>query len=131
MPPTELVQVWWSHMWSSQIVATQVVANRAAAWAWQQAMTTLAEREQAAADAELKACIQLLDINGCPDRWIDMLRAARRPKPQTQAERGLSVLDACGDNIGPANEQELRAALLRLQELEQAASPTTTETTHD
>jgi hypothetical protein len=138
MPPTELVQVWWSHMWSAQIVA-----NRAAAWAWEQAMTTLAARERAAADAELKACCNFLlsqfggatwsDANGntCGNMRavVSRLHAARRPKPPTLAERGLSVLDACGDNIGPANEQELRAALLRLQEVEQAT--TTTEPAND
>ena len=40
---------------------------------------------------------------------IRAARTTRRPKPPTMAERGLSVLDACGDNIGPANEQELPA----------------------
>ncbi len=109
-------------------------------------MTTLAEREQAAADAQLMAvndwlrCLEKGPITGIRaeltpsqlERLACELRAARRPKPPTQAERGLSVLDACGDNIGPANERELRTALLRLQELEQTATTTaTTETTHD
>ena len=46
----------------------------------------------AGADQELEACIQLLDINGCPGKWIDMLRAARRPKPPSLKEQALAQL---------------------------------------
>jgi hypothetical protein len=46
----------------------------------------------AGADQELEACIQLLDINGCPGKWIDMLRAARRPKPPSLKEQALKAI---------------------------------------
>ena len=144
-PPDELVQEWRDALWAEGVPTTPIsreLANRAAAWGWEQAMTTLAEREQAAADAELKACCYTLlghfrsttwsNGNTCGNMtaMVSRLRAARRPKPPTMAERGLSVLDTCGDNIHPAHEQALRAILLRLQELKQAATATT-ETTHD
>lgn len=48
---------------------------------------------QYGADQKLEACCELLDINGCPSRWIDMLRAARRPKPPTLKEQALNDLD--------------------------------------
>jgi hypothetical protein len=47
---------------------------------------------RAGADHELEACIQLLDINGCPGKWIDMLRAARRPKPPSLKEQAFKAL---------------------------------------
>jgi hypothetical protein len=134
----ETVKEWWNEALKEggrlTVAKVRHFANRAAAWTWEQAMATLAEREQAAADAQLEWCYEWLggdrDTTGLALELRGTARAARRPKPPTLAEKGLSVLDACGDNIGPANEQELRAALLRLQELEQATT-TTTETIHD
>jgi hypothetical protein len=86
-------------------------------------MLPLSEEERltaafcAGADQELEACIQLLDINGCPDKWIDMLRSTRRPKPPTLAEQGLKALRST-----PCTEQRhydaMFAALTRLAELE-------------
>ncbi len=138
VPPEALLQKWRDELWRvpnpTTLILLRKLADLATAWVWEQAMATLAEREQAAADAELEACCNFLlsqfggatwnngNISGNMTAMVNRLSAARRPKPPTLAERGLSVLDACGDNIGPANEQEIRAALLRLQELEQAAS---------
>lgn len=45
------------------------------------------------ADQEREACCELLDINGCPGKWIDMLRAARRPKPLSLKEQALELVD--------------------------------------
>ena len=45
------------------------------------------------ADRELEVCVQLLDINGCPDKWLDMLRAiARRPTPPSLKDQALREL---------------------------------------
>jgi hypothetical protein len=54
-----------------------IVAQKAAQWA---------------ADQKLEACCQLLDINGCPGEWIDMLRAAHRPKPLSLKQQALEAL---------------------------------------
>ena len=130
----ETVKEWWNEALKEEgrgtvreggrltVAKVRHFASRAAAWAWEQAMATLAEREQAAADAQLEWCYKWLggarDCTGLASDLRAAARVARGLEAQTQAERGLSVLDACGDNIGPANEQELRTALLRLQELE-------------
>jgi hypothetical protein len=64
-----------------------IVAQKAAQWA---------------ADQKLEACCQLLDINGCPGEWIDMLRAAHRPKPLSLKQQALEAarieLDPEGKN---------------------------------
>lgn len=44
------------------------------------------------ADQELKACIQFLDVNGCPGKFIDLLRC-RRPKPPSLKEQALEALE--------------------------------------
>ena len=80
-PSPELVQQWCLHS-NKHETADQFwrhIATQAAQWG---------------ADMELEACIQLLDINGCPDKWIDMLRAARRPKPPSLKARALDALAA-------------------------------------
>jgi|694.fasta_scaffold15845_2 hypothetical protein len=91
-------------------------------------MLPLSEEERltaafcAGADQKLEACIQLLDINGCPGKWIDMLRAARRPKPPTLAEQAKAELDDAvmrGDCITTTDAMPyLRRAIQRLAELE-------------
>ena len=135
-PPDELVQEWRDALWAEGVPTTPIsreLATRAAAWAWEQAMTTLATREQAAADAELEWCSAWLV--GAGDRLARDLRAAaraaRRPKPPTMAEKAIAALARWqGVAENSADEDAVRTALLRLQELEQAATATT-ETTHD
>jgi hypothetical protein len=108
----------------------RTLADRAATWAWEQAMTTLAEREQAAADAELEACCAWLEPPFPCISTASSLRAARRPKPPSLAEKGLAALAACSIPT-EAEYVSIRDALLRLQELEQVTTTTTTETTND
>lgn len=60
------------------------IARRAAQWG---------------ADQELEACCELLDINGCASKWIDMLRATRRPKPPSLKEEALADLDVVIDRL--------------------------------
>jgi hypothetical protein len=106
-PPSltdEPVQEWWNEALLPggplTLAKLRHLANRAAAWAWEQAMATLAEREQAAADAELMAvngwlrCLEKGPITGIraeltPYHLVRLardLRAARRPKPPTLAQ---------------------------------------------
>ena len=74
------------------------------------------------ADRELEVCVQLLDINGCPDKWIDMLRAASRPKPPSEADQALADLDALVDDLSNHGmgfkATNMRRALERLKKLE-------------
>ena len=108
-PPLELVTQWFlaaRAMPVDQWVTD--VATAAAQWG---------------ADRELEVCVQLLDINGCPNKWIDMLRAiARRPKPQSEADQALADLDALVDDLSNHGmgfkTTNVRRALERLKELE-------------
>jgi hypothetical protein len=61
-----------------------IVAQKAAQWA---------------ADQKLDACCQLLDINGCPGEWIDMLRAAHRPKSLSLKQQALLQLDTLNADL--------------------------------
>ena len=88
-PPDELVQQWDGHG-KSRSDAAQILATQAAQWG---------------ADQELKVCVQLLDINGCPDKWLDMLRAtARRPKPPSLKEQALEALNSFEGFTGSLEE---------------------------
>jgi hypothetical protein len=72
---------------------------------------------QAGADRELEACIQLLDINGCPGKWIDMLRAARRPKPTTLKEQALELVSRIEKAKSPWELSELETIYRALEAL--------------
>jgi hypothetical protein len=70
----------------------QLVADKAARWAWDQREPEI----QAAADAELEACLR--HFEHFEDHWhpqavINDLRAARRPKPSLK-EQALEALEA-------------------------------------
>lgn len=87
-PPPELLQQWSTEYWGNPDESTglneKYIATQAARWS---------------ANRELDACLQLLDINGCPSKWIDMLRDARRPKkPPSLKEQALKALTEIEDN---------------------------------
>ena len=70
----------------------------------------------AGADQELEACIQLLDINGCPGKWIDMLRAARRPKPTTLKEQALEAWEIANQSWTTISDKEVAIIIRRALE---------------
>lgn len=106
VPPPELVQQWsydWHRAKVKHVGCAEYIAIQAARWG---------------ADQELQACLQLLDINGCHSKWIDMLRAARRrPKPPSLVEQALEACERSAFGI-PGDRDIIRRALERLQELE-------------
>ncbi|NBT76717.1 MAG: hypothetical protein EBT15_12285 [Betaproteobacteria bacterium] len=65
----------------------QGIATRAAQWGWDQREPEI----QAAADAELEACVQTLKDLGWHNTAAD-LRAARRPKPPSLKKQALAIL---------------------------------------
>lgn len=84
---------------------------------------------RAGADQELEACCKWLAYElrhkGQSLQWADDLRAARRPKPKSQAEEALEALEAEDSRRlwSPKTEKRfdtIRAALERLRELEQS-----------
>jgi hypothetical protein len=52
----------------------------------------LADAAAWGAGKQLEWCIEHLDINGCPDKWIDMLRSMRS-QPQSPKQRALEALE--------------------------------------
>ncbi len=129
VPPDELLEEWrrgygYQELWGAELLCQttlRYIATSATTWAWEQAMATLATREQAAADAQLDWCCSwLAPLNHALARD---LRAARRPKPPTLAEQALAAQERMWAGSSTHDDwKNVRAALLRLQELEQAAS---------
>jgi hypothetical protein len=113
-PPSELLDKWYNLP-----LSTREIFVIAAQWGWDQREPELQER----ADQELDACCEWLRSQHHSDTWPNRLRAARRPKPPNLAEQGLKAL---GSPVGPnhvqfltaANQDDIRAALKRLAELE-------------
>ena len=80
----------------------------------------IAAAYRAGADQELDACCEWLP-KYCP--WdADQLRAARRPKPMSEADQALADLDALVDDLSNHGmgfkATNVRRALKRLKELE-------------
>lgn len=87
-------------------------------------MKTVTELAQQIADQELEACCEWL-ASETPETYISALRAARRPKPQGQAEEALIALEQTVTLLMPVTGRKkierfdtIRAALKRLRELE-------------
>jgi hypothetical protein len=114
-PPPELVLQWFlsaKAMPVDQWVTD--VATQAARWG---------------ADQELEACCEWLDQN--TGRWdlLAELRAARRPKPPSQAEEALIALEQTVTLLMPVTGSKkierfdtIRTALKRLRELERTVA---------
>ena len=102
-PPPELVAEWYDAVRGPR--CEQELATQAARWG---------------ADQELWACCELLDINGCPSTWIDMLRAARRPKLPSLKEQALTQLDSLHADLKVhglgTNTDTIRRALEQLDD---------------
>lgn len=105
-PPPQLVKQWeedWHHSKAKHIEYESYLATLAAQWA---------------ADQELEACIDF--VRRGP--WCsEKLRAARRPKPPTLAEKALEQYDRCVSILeekGYSPAGCIRAALERLKQLE-------------
>jgi hypothetical protein len=105
-PPPELVQQWQTDWHTSDNTDgnrfSHFLATRAAQWG---------------ADQELEACIDWISVyQGLehPELLIELLRAARRPKPPSLKEQALSALDAV-DSFGNEGDRDtIRRALEQL-----------------
>jgi hypothetical protein len=118
-PSPELVKQWVAEIWHEGTpvrvsLSDEHIATRAAQWG---------------ADQELEACCEWIGSEGLAGYTSRELRAARRPKPKSQAEEALETLHSMridpvvikGINVN-ANVMTkydiIRAALERLRELE-------------
>jgi hypothetical protein len=106
-PPPELVQQWTTEYTKTKpnCLGTEFVANRAAQWG---------------ADQELEACIDWISVwHGLehPELLIELLRAARRPKPPSLKEQALALLNKAEDPSWDINDFSIvRRALEQLDD---------------
>jgi hypothetical protein len=82
-PPPDLVEQWVAEVWHEGTpvrlsLNDMHIAGQAATWA---------------ANQELEACRQLLEINKCPSLWIDLMMSFRRPKPLSLKQQAAIELD--------------------------------------
>ena len=96
-PPPELLKQWEDDWFQEQENADVLLVNAYAAGAL------------AGADAELEACVKLLELSDKNAR--DFLYSARRPEPPSLKEQAL---DRCNDYIDP--DGIIRRALEALPE---------------
>ena len=78
---------------------------------------------RAGADYELEACCEWLRSQHHSDTWPNRIRAARRPKPPSEAEQALEdleslIVDLANHGMG-FKTTNIRRALERLKELEE------------
>ena len=120
-PPPELRQQWRDQApryRDGGVGREHWLIEHSAQWGYEQRGEVNEAKLQQARDQELEACIAWFDrhIPGY-ELVADRLRAARRPKPPTLAEQGLTALRST-----PCTEQchydALLAALNRLKQLE-------------
>ena len=87
VPPPELVQKWWDNVpgtFTSLVDETEL-ATQAAQWG---------------ANQELEACITWMDEMGLAGSGdIEVLRAARRPKPPSLKEQALEALQFVDEKL--------------------------------
>ena len=105
IPPSDLLKEW-EDLWFNEEEHADVLLIRAF---------------QAGADLELEACVDWIAVyQGLehPELLIELLRAARRPKPPSLAEEALEALDYSLKYDVSSKYKLLRRALERLQQLE-------------
>ena len=99
-PPLALIDQWWDEAKQNAKYDEPIgplVATQAAQWG---------------ADQELDACVEwITNRYGEESHAMDLLRAARRPKPPSLKEQALVVLDDCSDRLDSAHENTIRRAL--------------------
>ena len=115
-PPPALVRQWldeWINCDDSGVFMEKL-ATQAARWG---------------ADQELEACIDVILAHPGlehPELLVEVLRAARRPKPPSLVEEALDVLNLMLMFLPPGDQREqgetIRRALERLQHLEQESN---------
>jgi len=101
-PPPELLKQWEDDWFQEQENADVLLVNAYAAGAL------------AGADAELEACVKLLELSDKNAR--DFLYSARRPEPPSLKEQALDQLKSVEDRYGLINTDYIRRALEQLDD---------------
>lgn len=129
-PPDDLLQQWVNNYFGYtangvSLVSEKFFATQAAQWGWEQRGAANEAELQKARDEELEACCAEMrehwgDIHNAYGWELSQdLRAARRPKPKTQAKEALEALDLIDQLPTPEHHSVIRRALERLQEMEE------------
>ena len=105
-PPPELVRQWRKQAPVARdggAIREQWIATQAARWG---------------ADQRLEAIRQLLEINGCPSKFIDLIINARRPKPPSLKQQALYQVEsfACSMETLGMDVDTIRRALEALSD---------------
>ena len=107
-PPYDLVKLWLSQWVGADTTLASYIADQAAQWG---------------ADQELEACCKWLAWESpTTAEWVNSLRAARRPKPPSEADLALAKLtplELLAQAMGHRPDDTIRLALEHLKELEQ------------
>ncbi len=107
-PPPELVQQWYDDAREASVITSElanVIVTRAAQWG---------------SDQELEACIDWISVwHGLehPELLIELLRAARRPKPPSLKEQAKQALETLNQTW--TTPKELDAVITIRRALEQ------------
>jgi hypothetical protein len=122
-PPPELLQQWATEYWGnpgeSIGCGEKYIATQAARWGADQRGAATEAELQEARDKEQEACSAWLVLNGYGEA-ASRLRAARRPKPPSEADRAIDELVEVfnREKIDETTYNIIRKQLKRLQELE-------------
>ena len=129
-PPRELVKEWIAEIWHEgtpvQVAQSDLhLANHAAQWGYDQRGEVNEAKLQQARDEELEACCEEMNEwggihNSFGGELADDLRAARRPKPPTQAEQALAVLDPSKTYGSITQEEEYRISVAKADTIRRA-----------
>ena len=121
-PPPELKLQWSGQAppYCDDRVDREVwLIDRAAQWGYDQRGEVNEAELQQARDEELEACCEWLVLGGCVVA-ANALRAARRPKPPTQAEQALAVLDPSKTYGSITQEEEYRISVAKADTIRRA-----------
>lgn len=125
-PPDELVRKWlenyfgcWDNVTTAAADVSRYIAAKSTQWGYEQRGADIEAKLQKARDEELEACVEWVEREiGLGRECGAILRAARRPKPQSLKEEALEALKHAeeGWRPVPADCEIIRRALEQLDD---------------
>lgn len=114
--PPELLKEIWDKFQQNPIggfdEAWRQAMAQAAQWGADQAKANIERERQEVADQELEACCEFIYNETSDDGFVAILRAARRPKPKSEKQQALDILnDAHRGDLSDDERATIRRAL--------------------
>ena len=114
--PPELLKEIWDKFQQNPIggfdEAWRQAMAQAAQWGTDQAKANIERERQEVADLELEACCEFIYNETFDVEFIANLRAARRPKPKSEKQQALDILnDAHRGDLSDDERATIRRAL--------------------